>query len=369
MYPATALYKRPVYDATEALAVDGAKLSRMASLNQLPEIVESGKWHGEDYALRMLWIAGSHALGSGIGYSAQIEAWKKIDFVVVASEYMSDTAKQASLALPVTMSFESEDYCGMPFMNQKAIEPVGESKTDFEIFVALADAMGYDDLYDKDAEGYLRELFDTEENIAAGVGYDDLHEQGAIYVDEIARVENIAVESNPTGRTQFYLEKLIPNGNTEVEVTLLDRLPYYEHAFEAYADNPLREKYPLFGVSYHDNYTGQAMHGNVPWLNEIRGFEGDPYIFIHETAAADRSIVTGDTVRVFNDRGSVVLRAVATKGIREDTINIPRGYESNELQSGHLQSLTAIDARDKISNNDSHNDWLCQVEKYEGGAQ
>jgi molybdopterin-containing oxidoreductase family molybdopterin binding subunit len=105
------------------------------------------------------------------------------------------------------------------------------------------------------------------------------------------------------------------------------------------------------------------MHSNVPWLNELRGFDGDPYLFIHETAAAERGIVTGDTVRVFNERGHVVLRAVTTKGIREDTINIPRGYEDGELIDGHLQSLTSIDSKDRITNNDCHNDWLCQVEK------
>ncbi len=223
--------------------------------------------------------------------------------------------------------------------------------------------MGYDDLYDKDAEGYMRELFDTEDNIAAGLGYDDFHEKGAIYLDETERVEAVGAESNATGRTQFFLEKLTPNGPFDEEVTLLDRMPYYEHAYEAYVDNPLREKYPLFGISYHDNYTGQCMHSNIPWLNELRGYKGEPYIFIHENAAAERGIVTGDTVRVFNDRGHIVLRAVLTKGIREDTINIPRAYEGSELQSGHLQSLTTIDAKDKITDNDSHNDWLCQVEK------
>ena len=364
--PATQYYKTPVFNTKAALTVEGAKLSKMASLNKVPQIVNSGKWLGEDYTLRMLWIAGANPIECGIGYTEQIEAWKKVDFVVVASEFMTDTTMQASLALPVTMSFESEDF--ESYLNQKAIDPIGESKSDFEIFVALAEAMGYDDLYDKDAEGYLRELLDTEENIAAGLGYDDYRKQGAIYVDEIVRTEAVGQERNATGRTQFYLETLTPNGNWDVEVTPLDRLPYYEPAFEAYASNPLREKYPLFGLSYHDNYTGHSMHNNVPWLNELRGFEGtegegEPYTIIHETAAAERGIKTGDLIKVFNDRGGFVTRALVSKGIREDTVNIPRGYAGKEMREGHLQAVTSIDAGDKITNNDSHNDWLCQVEK------
>ncbi len=364
--PATQYFKKPVLNSTAALTVEDAKLSKMASLCRVPEIVNSGKWSGEDYTLRVLWIAGANPIECGIGYTEQIEAWKKVDFVVVASEYMTDTTKQASLALPVTMSFESEDFDS--YMNQKAIDPIGESKSDFEIFVALANAMGYTDLYDKDAEGYLRELLDTEENIAAGLGYDDYHEKGAIYNDEIKRVESVGQEYNATGRTQFYLEKLATNGNWDVTVEAVDRMPYYEHAYEAYADNPLREKYPLFGLSYHDNYTGHSMHNNVPWLNELRGFEGtkgagEPYTIIHEAAAAERGIETGDKIRVFNDHGSFVTLALVSKGIREDTVNIPRGYAGQEMMEGHLQAVTTIEASDKITNNDSHNDWLCQVEK------
>ena len=264
------------------------------------------------------------------------------------------------------MSFESEDFNS--YMNQKAIDPIGESKSDFEIFVALANAMGYTDLYDKDAEGYLRELLDTEENIAAGLSYDDYHEKGAIYNDVIERVETVGQEYNATGRTQFYLENLVTNGNWDVTVEDIDRMPYYEHAYEAYVDNPLREIYPLFGLSYHDNYTGHSMHNNVPWLNELRGLEGtagggEPYTIIHETAAEERGIKTGDKIRVFNEHGSFVTLALVSKGIREDTVNIPRAYAGQEMIEGHLQSVTTIDARDKITNNDSHNDWLCQVEK------
>lgn len=364
---ATPAYKSPVLNKDVALTVDGAKINNMITLGNIPEIVNSGKWLGEEYPLRVLMVAGCNLIGSHIGYAAQTEALKKIDFVVVANEYLSDTVKLANLALPVCMTFEAEDYSTNAgnYMNQKAIEPIGESKSDFEIFVELAKAMGYDDLYDKDAEGYLREILDTEENIAVGVGYDDLHDKGVVVLDEITRAESVGVEYNATGRTQFYLESLVSNGNGDVGITLLDRLPYYEHAYEAYVDNPLREKYPLFGVSYHDNYAGHTMHAGVSWLNELRGLDGkdEPYTVIHEAAAAERGIDTGDTIRVFNDRGYVVTKALVSKGIREDTVCIPRGYESHELQDGHLQTLTSIEAKDRITNNDSHNDWLCQVEK------
>lgn len=365
----TAWHDIPVVNPeATAFTVEDAKLSKMASYSRIPDIVNSGSWAGEDYTLRLLWIAGANPIECGIGYTEQIEAWKKIDFVVVAAEYFNDTVRQASLALPVTMTFESEDLAGSG-LNQKAIDPVGESKSDFEIFVELAKAMGYDDLYDKDAEGYLRELLDTPDNKAAGLDYDSLHEKGFAFKESFERgSETVGVEYNATGRTQFYLESLYSNGNWDAEITQQDRLPYYEHAFEAYPSNPEREKYPLFAVSYHDNYTGHSMHNHVPWLNELRGLEGtagngEPYTIIHESAAAERGIKTGDKIRVFNARGSFVTLALVSKGVREDTIVIPRAYAGDEMIEGHLQSVTSIEARDKVTNNDSHNDWICQVEK------
>ena len=365
---AAPVFNGPAVDSSAILTVPDAKPNKMASITCVPDIVNTGKLNGEDLNLRMLYIAGCDAIANGIGYTEQIEAWKKIDFVVVADPFMTESARQASLVLPVTTTFEAEELPGHGFLNQKAIDPVGESKSDFEIFVEIAKAMGYDDLYDKDAEGYMRAVLDTEENKAAGLDYDSLREKGVVYHEQIDPVVNVGVEYNATGRTQFYAETLFTNGNADVEVTLLDRLPYYEHAFEAYPTNPLRKKYPLFGVSYHDNYTAHCMHAENPWLNELRGFEGpdgsgEPYTIISEAAAAERGIKTGDKIRVFNDRGSFVTLALVSKGIREDTINIPRAYSGCELEEGHLQSVTSIEARDKITNNDSHNDWLCQVEK------
>lgn len=49
------------------------------------------------------------------------------------------------------------------------MEPLGEAKTDIDIFRAIADGMGFDGLYKSDEE-YLREYLDTPENLEAGCG-------------------------------------------------------------------------------------------------------------------------------------------------------------------------------------------------------
>ncbi len=146
-----------------------------------------------------------------------------------------------------------------------------------------------------------------------------------------------------------------------------DNRPFYKEAAEAYLGNPDREKYPLFGFSNHDVYHGQSMHAVNPWLDEFRTVEGGPFCRIHEKAAAERGIETGDLVRCFNDHGNVVLRAVVTKGVREDCVWLPHGFSHSEFVEGFAQSLTGHHV-DPQTSNANYNDMILQVEKYEGSV-
>jgi molybdopterin-containing oxidoreductase family molybdopterin binding subunit len=260
------------------------------------------------------------------------------------------------------MSWECEDHNGT-FMMQKAVEPAGECKNDMSAYRAIAEKMGFPELYDKTDEEYLRSYLDTPENLAAGCGYDDFKKNG--FIEAYAYAEPIGVEYNATGRSQFYTEKAVPRDDL-IGIALEDkeRIPWYEPSIEVFKDNPLKDKFPLVGLSCHDNYQSHSTHSKLPWLDELRG----PVVRIHEQAATDRGIKTGDTVKVFNDRGYVVVKALVTKGIRPDTVLIPHGYQEDDYIEGHNQSLTLY-ALDPTTSNNNFNDILCQVELYKGGAQ
>ena len=115
-------------------------------------------------------------------------------------------------------------------------------------------------------------------------------------------------------------------------------------------------------MSYHNIYFAQSFSSHIPWLDELRGYEGEPFTRIHAKAAAERGIETGDTIRVYNDHGYVVTKAVVTTGIREDTVLVPRGYDTDQYIEGHPQNLIPM-AVDPATSNNNLNDWLCQVEK------
>jgi molybdopterin-containing oxidoreductase family molybdopterin binding subunit len=363
--PASTIEIAPIATNKEALNMDDAKPNKLIPGEYLIEIMDTGKWAGEDYPIRCVYIQGHNPLDNGCAPLEMIEAWSKIDFVVTAEQFMTTSAYNCDLVLPVTMTWEMEEWVG--WMNQKAIEPVGEGRTDMQIWRGIAAAMGYDDLYPKTDEEYLRELLDTPENLEAGLGYDDWHEAG-IMLGEYKYAETVLPEYNRLGRTEFYIEHMRPRSDFGQVFSVQERLPSYEHSAEAYADNPLRDTYPLFGFSSHDNYHGQSLHAHNAWLDEFRTVDGKPFCRIHEDAAKTRGISTGDTVRVYNDHGSCVLKALVTKGIQAESVWVPHGFNWDEFDEGFAQSLTGH-YPDLPSAGVNFNDWLCEVEKYEGGAQ
>ena len=328
----------------------------------LIDIAETGKFNGQDYPIDAVYIMCSNPVSNGCGRNKIIEAFEKVGFVVVADSFMTDTARYADIVLPVTMSWEHEDCRGNYFL-QKAVEPMGEAKPDIDIFRALADKMGYTDLYDKTDEEYLRVYLDTPENLEAGCGYDDAREQSVF--GEAVYAPTVLPMNTATGRAQFYMPTVRLRDLVDMEIRPCDHYPWYEEALEAYEANPLKETYPLYAVSNHHHYWGQCIFPRVPWLDELRG---EPYVVVHEDAAKARGIKDDDMVRVFNERGEVVLRAKVSQGIRPDTLMLPHGPETNIYVKGHNQSLT-LPALDAVTGNNNYNDFLCEIEVYEGGAE
>ena len=357
--PASSVMKKPVTLNMKA-AQEGESPTTGFTLEYLPQVLETGKWAGEDFPISGLFISGDAVLSSRMGSVKMIEAFKKLDFLIVADPFMTYTAQYADLVFPISLSWERNDH-NRSFMQQKAVEPMGEARSDFDMYKAIAEAMGYNDLYPKEKEEYLREVLDTPENIEAGVAYDDYAEQGVI-LGEYKEAVVTSTESNPTGRTQFFLERIEPNNDWGQVYELADRIPNYVHTAEAYKDNPLREKYPLFAISGHSIYFGHTQTSHCLWLDEVRGYKGEPFIRIHEKAAAERGISTGDTVKAFNDHGYLIAKAVLTTGIREDTILLPRGFETDQYIEGHPQNLTSI-ILDSVTGNANYDDVLCQIEK------
>ena len=76
------------------------------------------------------------------------QAWQKPETIIVHESWWTPTARHADIVLPATTTLERNDVGGSSRDNfiiamHRAIEPVGEARSDFDIYLALADRLGY----------------------------------------------------------------------------------------------------------------------------------------------------------------------------------------------------------------------------------
>jgi molybdopterin-containing oxidoreductase family molybdopterin binding subunit len=255
-------------------------------------------------------------------------------------------------------------YGNSPYMmlSEKAIEPLYETKPDIEIWTLLTERFGKGEFFNKDQEGFLRDFLDVEANREMGLTIDNLKQNHAMRClpgDLYIMYEGGKFET-PSGRAEFYLET--PTAFLDLGQDFSsshDYLPEFKPPFEAWPDNPLFEKYPLVYITEHSRFRIHSQWWDVSWLHEI---EGEPIVKINPLDAEKRGIVQGDYVRVFNDRGEVVVKATLTEGARPGVVNLPRGAQNFQFKSGGYQQLTQ-EHINPITINQSFFDALVDVEK------
>ena len=104
-------------------------------------------------------------------------------------------------------------------------------------------------------------------------------------------------------------------------------IPKYIEPWEGPTD-PLRKNYPLQLVTSHIKRRAHSQYDTVPWLREV----GPQAIAISTVDAHARGIKDGDMVRVYNERGVMIIRARITERIMPSVVDIPQGawYDPDE---------------------------------------
>lgn len=95
-------------------------------------------------------------------------------------------------------------------------------------------------------------------------------------------------------------------------------------------NSPMAEKYPLQLISTHLKRRTHSQFDNVPWLRELE----TQAILLNTIDARARDVSDGDMVRVFNDRGEVIIPAKVTERIMPGVVDIPQGAWYNPDKRG-----------------------------------
>lgn len=241
-------------------------------------------------------------------------------FTVVLEQFMTDTARYADIILPVTTQLEHLELMlswGHMYLtlNQPAIEPVGESLPNTEIFRRLAAVMKLEapGLADRD-EDLVRSLLDSQHPWLQGISFEGLQETGWARLN-VPPGHRPYVDSRP---------------ETADGLLQLGSLTYRPGAETAEGDPKRAARYPLTLMSRKQHV--KFLNANYGGFPEHFPRAGGPRLEIHPVDAAARGIQDGDQVEVCNDRGTLVAPAILSEDVQPGVVAIPFGWWNRSTQ-------------------------------------
>ena len=261
-------------------------------------------------------------------------------FTVVLEHFQTDTADYADYILPATTQLEHWDIHSTYghtdiLLNRPAIAPMGESKTNTDIFRALAKRMGFaDPCFEEDDETLCRMAFAPTQDMDElfKIGFTHLKSPNGQPLPDAPFAEGAF--PSPSGKCEFYSQRLADMGQ--------DGLPDYIANYEVPQSN---SEFPLAMISPPAR---NFLNSSFVNLQSLRDIETEPVLEMHPEDAQARGIQDGDVIRVFNQRGTYQCKAQLNDRARLGVVNGLgiwwrklglNGTNVNELTSQNLTDI------------------------------
>ncbi len=299
-----------------------------------------GKAGGFPSDAKMMYVVGGNPLNQTENINKGAEALRKLEFMVVHEHFMTSTAKFADIVLPATTHFERNDIY-TPWLkgryalhSNKVSEPMYECKSDIEIFNGLADKLGLSGYNPKTEDEWLRsfveqsDIPDYDEFKKQGFYKFELKEPWVAFKKQIDDPENNPFPT-PSGKIEIYSETLAKMDFAKTKyLSYIPPIPEYIEAESI--DSPSVGRYPLRLVTPHFMYRSHSIFSNVPSLLKLYTHE----VWVNPKDAEERDIETGDTVRVFNDNGTIIIKMRITDRIIPGVVAVYQGTQYDPDENG-----------------------------------
>jgi len=297
-----------------------------------------------DPPIRSLYVYGANPLAVSPNAGLIAEGLAREDlFTVVHELFQTDTADYADIVLPATSQLEHVDLhaaYGHTVLgyNARAIEPLGECRSNWRVLGDLATALGFDEPWLHQSEDeVIAELLEATARAdprLAGVTLPRLQTEGAVplAIPEAAPFEDLRFPT-PSGKVELWSETLQRQGH--------DPLPgYVERPDDAPPPAGRDAGGALELVTPAAHHFVTSSFANQPGLARR---EGTPVLEIHPDDAAARGIADGDRLSVENTRGACTLAAVITDRVRPGVVASPKGFWAKH-HGGRNVNWTTSDA-------------------------
>ncbi|MCL5734439.1 MAG: molybdopterin-dependent oxidoreductase, partial [Actinobacteria bacterium] len=356
----------------------------------------------------------------------------KVPFVVNQAIWFEGETRFADVILPACTNFERWDISEFAncsgyipenlhqtnhrviiFM-KKCIEPLGQSRSDYDIFAAVCERMGVGEEFTmggKTDYDWVKDYFQATD-LPKKISWEEFEKKGYYVVPfpadhrptpalrwfaegrrrdtpdwGPAPGDTVGMKGLQTmsGKIEFVASSLAKMDVEDPERPVMG--PQYIPSWEGHHTAALYNRYPLQMVSPHPRFSFHTMgDAKESWLNEVKDHRilkedvhGCRHYYwimrMNPKDAQSRDIEDGDLIRAYNDRGSVILVAQVTERVPSGTVHsyescadyLPLGKpgESPDI-AGCINILTPKRHITPTSIAQAPNSCLIQVERWEG---
>lgn len=290
-----------------------------------------------DPPVRMLWVACKNPFSQDFDLNMMKKAFEKLEMVVVIDKFFNQTAEQADILLPVATQFEQwtvnvsywHYWLGL---NEQAIKPMYESKSNIEIASALSKKMNQLEPgsctfpTDINTEEWMAKEFNQGIHDLFGIkSWEDLRKG-----PKKAKLASPAAWhdkkfSTPSGKYEFKSKLAEGNGH--------DAIPKYKKNRDPLA--------PLRLLTPHSKF---SLHSQFQQLDTMEDFNPEPLVYIHPQTAQSKQIEDGEMVKVFNKVGELQVKARLTDNVPQDALLIYEAwFNKNDFNVQVLVDDTSSD--------------------------
>ncbi len=323
------------------------------ALTVLPENIENGN-------IKFLWVFGENPVMSDPDSNHFVHAIAHLDFMVAQDIFLSETCLKSDLVLPAASFAEKEGT----FVNtsrrvqlvNKAVDAPGEAKADWEIIVMAAQKLGYEGFDYRDARNIWDEIRTI--NRAQFGGMDirrlkDLNGLNAPCPNHQHAGTPVLHEggkfNTPDGRALLipviFTEDNKEKGNLEAEWRKKLNMDKDYPMMAGSLNEKASDKFPFImttGRYVYQYHTG-TMTRKCRSLESGADMFGPAVIEIGFASSKKLGIINGDFIKVYNDRGSIAVRARVMNRIKDNYI-----FGSFHYWEANVNELTSPDGLDPV---------------------
>jgi anaerobic selenocysteine-containing dehydrogenase len=351
-------------------ALERTDLEDLGRPARLINMVELGKALNDvnDPPVKALFVYNSNPAAVCPNHNDVIRGLKRKDlFTVVHEQFFTDTTDYADLVLPATTFFEHKDlqaaygHYYLQVSNQ-AIQPLGDCRSNVDVFRALAQRMGFEnDSFRDSVDVMIDTALDSSNPWLRGITRDRLErerhvrlqfDQGNATPNEFFLPFANGGFQTSSGKAELYSEALKADG--------LDPVATFIAPTES-RHGSLASSFPLELLARKaDNFLNSTFAN----LEPVQRMEELGLLEMNSKDARARGISNGNTVRVFNARGDIVLKAKVDGAVQPGVVSAHLFWAKLNAQNRNVNVLTSEKLTD-MGNSATFYSVLVEVELFQ----